>query len=772
MSLRDESEEKGVRSSCPSKNCGSLSKRPCNLIRNQLPILLVSILVFALLLGAGITLCRLYTESHEEDKRDEAMAFAVETGAWFANELDRAILPLFSLAQFATELSIFADLPDKIGQADAPGSLPFLTNEDGSFNSIRNVTGVCDQPVLVSRFTQIASAIKKNAGMEGILHNLQLAPEGVICLMSPMNNTEDFDDGSFLDNTPAWGWDLLNAPFTKYIATSSLAKGEVGIAGPRPLTQCPTCGLYFIVRLPVRTDKHQITVNGEAHNRWGFATALINWDSVIEGSEIYNHLSVNDHSQKNGFEFQLTRTDRIYIDESETYVEDVVVLAESTNFGSKDKEVSTALQTTNNEWVMTVQFQEGHQWEGLLVAVYVLVSFFIASLVYVILIQKQSHTTMLGTTMAQEGKVEIERNMTAYFAHELRNPLSAIDSALASMPEDLSQDAKELVEGMQLCTTFMSSVMNNLLDVRKIEEGKMILRTDPLSLKCLVGDVHKMLEPAVQSGVDFLVVANTDGRDLVLGDAHRLQQILTNLVSNAIKYTLSGSITVVVGWESDSVRLECQDTGPGIPKDDQKTMFKRFATRGGAPGTGLGLAIAKQMVDLMGGSIYFASDPTVKPGTNCVVLVPLKLCEEPLQEELIPIDAPPLQEPLSILIVDDVKMNRAMLKRRFIKSIAPNCAVTEAATGEEALSICERETFDVIILDQYMEGAGGVLVGTDTAIAMRRSKIDSIIVGCSGNDLDEEFRAAGADLVWKKPMPSNSEIIRHLRQELSAETKC
>jgi hypothetical protein len=270
MSLGDESEEKGIRNSCPrmtSSHCGPLSKRPCNIIRNQLPILLVSILVFAALFGAGITLCRLHFESDEKERCDEAMDFAIETGAWFGNELDRAILPLFSLAQFATELAIFADLPNKIGMAHEPGSLPFLTNEDGSFNPKRNVTGVCDQPELVSKFTQIASAIKLNAGMEGVLHNLQLAPEGVICLLNPMNNTEDFDDGSFLDNTPAWGIDLLNTPFTKYIATSSLAKEEIGIAGPRPLSQCPTCGLYFIARLPVRTDKHQITVNGEAYNR-------------------------------------------------------------------------------------------------------------------------------------------------------------------------------------------------------------------------------------------------------------------------------------------------------------------------------------------------------------------------------------------------------------------------------------------------------------------------------------------------------------------------
>jgi signal transduction histidine kinase/CheY-like chemotaxis protein len=775
MSLGDESEETEARNSYArmmSSHCGSLSKRSCNLIRNQLPILLVSTLVFVLLSGGGIAVCRLYLESDEKENRDEAMDFAIETGAWFASELDRAILPLFSLAQFATELAIFAELPDRIGKAYEPGSLPFLTNEDGSFNPRRNVTGVCDQPELVSRFTQIASAIKLNTGMEGVLHNLQLAPEGVICLLNPMNNTKDFDDGRFLDNTPAWGLDLLNAPFTKYIATESLAKEEVGIAGPMTLNQCPTCGLYFIARLPVKTEKHQITVCGEAQNRWGFATALIHWEALIERNEIHHPLGLNEHFQKNGFEFQLTRTDRIYNDETETYVEDVVVLAESKSFGSKNHDVSTALQTTNNEWVMTVQYDTHHHWESVLVAVSVLVAFFIAFLVYVILIQKQSRTTMLGITMAQEAKVEVERNMTAYFAHELRNPMSAIDSALALMPEDLSEDAKELVGGMQLCTTFMSSVMNNLLDVRKIEEGKMILRMDPLSLKDLVGDVYKMVQPAVHPGVDFLVVAHTDGRDLVLGDVHRLQQILTNLVSNAIKYTLSGSITIVVGWEDDSVRLECQDTGPGIPKDEQETMFKRFTTRGGAPGTGLGLAIVKQMVDLMRGLIRIDSDPTVKPGTNCIVLLPLKLCEEPLKEESISADALPLQEALSILIVDDIKMNRAMLKRRFIKTIAPNCTVAEAATGEEALSICERECFDVIILDQYMEGAGGVLVGTDTAIAMRRSKIASIIVGCSGNDLDDEFRAAGADLVWKKPMPSNSEIIRHLRQKLAAEIKC
>jgi CheY-like chemotaxis protein len=223
------------------------------------------------------------------------------------------------------------------------------------------------------------------------------------------------------------------------------------------------------------------------------------------------------------------------------------------------------------------------------------------------------------------------------------------------------------------------------------------------------------------------------------------------------------------------------------------------------------LAIAKQMVDLMQGSIYFESEPTVKPGTSCIVELPLPICDDD-QLLLPPMDrqnddaaavalsnandntmndpgsnqqhqdflssTAPLVEPLSILVVDDIKMNRALLKKRIQKCIAPNCTVQEAANGEQALAICfgndtddgissPPPAFDVIIVDQFMEEAGGILVGTDVVIAMRRSKLDNVvIIGNSGNDLDDKFLAAGADLFWKKPLPSNADIIRQLRLAL------
>lgn len=225
----------------------------------------------------------------------------------------------------------------------------------------------------------------------------------------------------------------------------------------------------------------------------------------------------------------------------------------------------------------------------------------------------------------------------------------------------------------------------------------------------------------------------------------------------------------------------------------------------------MGLSIAKQIVDIHGGSIRFKSDPKIKPGTICIILLPLRICEDPsdfeeddfhIQNSQSPIPSSTnktcsnsnhgpkrgsnsendnvsvpnnsrentsmIEESISILITDDIKMNREMLKRRLKKCIVPNCVIYEAANGEEAIKLCEKMTFDVIIMDQYMEGSGGIMVGTDTIIALRdRIKVQSFIIGCSGNDIEGGFLAAGADLVWKKPIPSNETIIQQLRSGLT-----
>uniref|UniRef100_A0A7S3PDN7 histidine kinase n=1 Tax=Amphora coffeiformis TaxID=265554 RepID=A0A7S3PDN7_9STRA len=386
-------------------------------------------------------------------------------------------------------------------------------------------------------------------------------------------------------------------------------------------------------------------------------------------------------------------------------------------------------------------------------------------------------TRMEGEIQAHEAKVKMERDMAAYFAHELRNPLGAIDSALRTMPEDLVQnvtEAQELLKSIQVCTTFMSQIMNNLSDVRQMEEDRISLQASPVNLGQLLTEVHTMLLPSVRAGVELRCTTDMGGRNWVMGDAHRLKQAMTNIASNAIKYTISGSINLSLRWTDNNnqqVQFECSDTGPGIPQDEKANLFKPFVKRGGAPGTGLDLAIAKHIVDFMGGSVRFESDPAVAAGSTCIANLPLAAVADPYTKRSAirsvekKKDAQPIVESLNILIVDDIAMNRKMVKRRFTK-IAPHCHISEACTGEEALEICKREdtSFDVIILDMYMDKQGGVMLGTDTAKALRgRDGCDALLIGCSGNDVAQEFYDAGAKFFWSKPMPTDMEIIEQIR---------
>jgi len=213
--------------------------------------------------------------------------------------------------------------------------------------------------------------------------------------------------------------------------------------------------------------------------------------------------------------------------------------------------------------------------------------------------------------------------------------------------------------------------------------------------------------------------------------------------------------------EGKFILFKCTDTGPGIPCVAQKQLFKRFVQRGGAPGTGLGLAIAKTFVDLMNGSICFQSDPTIKPGTTCLIKLPLPRCNAPDVIKESPIKK--IEEPLSFLIIDDITMNRSMLIHRIRHRIAPNAKFKQAVNGEEALEICNEEVFDVIVVDQFMEESGGKMLGTDVVAAMRKNGIKSMIIGCSGNDIEDVFKNVGSDWFWSKPIPSDTIILEQLR---------
>eukprot|EP00550_Attheya_septentrionalis_P011484 CAMPEP_0198299292 /NCGR_PEP_ID=MMETSP1449-20131203/44178_1 /TAXON_ID=420275 /ORGANISM="Attheya septentrionalis, Strain CCMP2084" /LENGTH=184 /DNA_ID=CAMNT_0044000799 /DNA_START=94 /DNA_END=645 /DNA_ORIENTATION=+ len=155
------------------------SRRWISVTKKKTSILVLPVLVCLLLLAAGLVVAFTLERSHRKSKQSEALVLAEDTGQLFSKLLDQALLPVFSLAQFVTEIVEFAELPQKIGPAFEEGSLPFRTDKNGTH---RNVTGVCDDESMLKRFNKIASGIKRNAKMEGILVNLQLAPQAVVCM--------------------------------------------------------------------------------------------------------------------------------------------------------------------------------------------------------------------------------------------------------------------------------------------------------------------------------------------------------------------------------------------------------------------------------------------------------------------------------------------------------------------------------------------------------------------------------------------------------------
>lgn len=305
-----------------------------------------------------------------------------------ADQLDRAILPLFSLAQFVGEIDEFDALAEKVGaqpqvEAMVPGELP---------PPYRQVDGICDDPVVLDRFNGIAKSIKENAEMEGILVSLQLVPEEVVCMVYPLINTEDFADGIVMDNQGAVGLDLLAIPARIAYAESVLQSDSIYIAGPLTLEECAgdgECNVSvkeaFIAALPVDSATNTISIGQNSYDRWGSVEAIINWRALIDRSDIFERFT------EDGKGFQLTRTDRITNPQTGDETQQVVILAETDDFmSSKYVRVSTLLDTVDDMWEMTIGYQQtSDDWLPFAIALTVILSFFFSFLILMVMLQKQ-----------------------------------------------------------------------------------------------------------------------------------------------------------------------------------------------------------------------------------------------------------------------------------------------------------------------------------------------------------------------------------------------
>ena len=251
--------------------------------------------------------------------------------------------------------------------------------------------------------------------------------------------------------------------------------------------------------------------------------------------------------------------------------------------------------------------------------------------------RKQYERSLRGATQRAEQANRAKSEFLANMSHEIRTPLNAI-IGLGYLLEHttLSEEQRQLLRKIQFGGRALLGVINNVLDLSKIEAGEMSLENEPFDLQQLVRDLSQMLAPqAVAKGIELIVQSAPGLPRMVNGDASRLRQILTNLLGNSIKFTAAGHVELKVfctEQSSERIRLRCtvQDTGIGIEPAALERLFTPFTQADASTtrrfgGTGLGLSIARRFVELMGGEIGVSS--IVAVGSTFWIEIPLRIAQ-------------------------------------------------------------------------------------------------------------------------------------------------
>ena len=595
-------------------------------------------------------------------------------------------------------------------------------------------------------FSELAEKIPNE---DGVIKAFELAPEGIVTDIYPKQGNEG-----------AFGLDMLQEHERKKDAILARDSGKYTLGGPYQLKQGGTGALLFN---PVYQDN-----NSEQGEFWGFVILVIDWDRFI-GEINLDYLSDADFCYRI-WTYDRDSSDRIILAESQSDMPDNILTVECT--------------VPNNTWYFDIIPSRGwipRSYWIMCIAISYIFSLLIATVFYLTSSKKhrerQYEAELEKSAEQAKNANEAKTRFLFNMSHDIRTPMNAIVGFSGLLEKNLQNErkAKEYLEKIQSSGNLLLRIINQVLEMARIESGTAVLQLKAEDMDALFHRVNTVFEEDIRKkNLQYHTVLDVRHHYAVC-DQTKLQEIMLNIISNAIKYTPEGhsihvEIHEAVSENPSKIRciFSCEDTGIGISEEYLPHIYEEFSrehtsTENKVPGTGLGLSIIKSMIELMGGSIQVESRQGI--GTKFTVDLSFDMASK---EEVygsrnaIKTSAIHTIKGKRILIAEDNELN-AEIAKTVLEDVG--ALVTRVEDGQQAVELFKEKpagTFDAILMDLMMPIMDGY-TATREIRSLERSDSKTIpIIAMTANAFQEDAEkciAVGMNAHLAKPLDIEKVMI-------------